>query len=78
MDCKASQGIIQGLHHASERKKIGETHRDHALQHLPSCTKCQLWFSQNVCTKMQNENDDDTRIIHGMAHEPLGSECLYL
>ena len=77
MDCNGSQEVIQKLHDASEIDKVGDTHMDLALEHLSACGQCQPWFIQNMCPKMQNENDEDACMLHGMMHEPLGSECSY-
>lgn len=77
MDCNGSREVVKQLHDVSEVRNVGETHMDLALEHLSVCGQCKSWFSQNMCPKMQNENDEDARMMHGMMHEPLGSECPY-
>ena len=77
MNCNGSQGIIQKLHDANERDSVGEIHMNLALEHLSTCGQCKSWFTQNMCPKMHNESDEDTYMMHGMMHEPLGSECPY-
>ncbi len=77
MDCNGSQRIVRQLHDASEIKKVGEAHMELSLEHLGVCKKCQSWFSQNMCPKMQNEMGEDARMMHGTLHAEW-SECPHL
>ena len=77
MSCNNARGIIEKLHDVQVYKKVTEMQMDEALEHLSICGKCQPWFTQNMCPKIQNETDEDIRIMHGMTHEPLGSVCSY-
>lgn len=75
MDCNSYQGTIQGLH---DSKVIGETHANLAAEHFYTCDICKRWFKQNMCPKMQNENDEDIIIMHYFIHETIGDECPHI
>lgn len=71
MECASHQESIQRMH---DSKGVGDTHLSLALEHLAICGSCQLWFSQNMCPRMLNENTEDVRMAHGMMHEQFGDE----
>ena len=77
MHCESSQRVIEKLHDVRVDKSIYQPQMDEALEHLVTCEQCLSWFNQNVCPKIQNESDEDIRMMHGMMHEPLGNECPY-
>jgi hypothetical protein len=77
MDCNGFQAIIQKLHTAGEADNVGDVHTDLAFEHVRTCGQCQTWFNQNMCPQVQNENDEDVCMMHGMLHEPMGTECQF-
>jgi predicted anti-sigma-YlaC factor YlaD len=73
MNCETAQEVIQKLHQKDDIPQ--ETNSNLSLDHLVICKSCQHWFHDNMCSMIQNTDNEDVQMLHSILHEPLGTEC---